>query len=101
LTPSITDIIVKILVEVLSVFSLATKQIKQGRLSECILADNYALTQIASEKFANRLLREREIEAVLERLDRLTEEEARMTVVQTLELVHVLVNNIKIVMDSE
>jgi hypothetical protein len=29
-----TDIIVKILIEVLSVLALATKQIKQGRLSK-------------------------------------------------------------------
>ena len=40
-----TDIIVRILVEVLSVFALATKQIKQGRLSKCILANKYPPTQ--------------------------------------------------------
>ncbi|KAH9173216.1 hypothetical protein EDB89DRAFT_1905501 [Lactarius sanguifluus] len=33
LTPSMTDIIVKIMVELLSVFALATKQIKQGRFN--------------------------------------------------------------------
>jgi hypothetical protein len=36
-SPSMTDIIVKIVVELLSVFSLATKQIKQGRFSECVV----------------------------------------------------------------
>ena len=41
-----------------------------------------------------------EIEAVLQRLDRLTTEEARMTVTQTLEIVYGLVNNVKLVMDS-
>jgi hypothetical protein len=34
ISPSMTDIIVKIMVELLSVFSLATKQIKQGRFSK-------------------------------------------------------------------
>ena len=34
-TPMMTDIIVKILVELLAVLALATKQIKQGRFSEC------------------------------------------------------------------
>ncbi|KAH8991483.1 hypothetical protein EDB86DRAFT_1607418 [Lactarius hatsudake] len=63
LTSSMTDIIVKILVELLSVFALATKQIKQGRF----------------KKFAKKLLGESEIEAVLQRLDRLTQEEGRMT----------------------
>jgi hypothetical protein len=34
-TPIMTDIIVKIMVELLSVLALATKQIKQGRFSKC------------------------------------------------------------------
>ncbi len=37
LTPSMTDIIVKIIVELLSVLALATKQTKQGRFSKLIL----------------------------------------------------------------
>jgi hypothetical protein len=41
-----------------------------------------------------------EIEAVLQRLDRLTQEEARMTGVQTLEVVHRLVSNVRVVMDG-
>jgi hypothetical protein len=41
-----------------------------------------------------------DIEAVLQRLDRLTMDEARMTVTQTLEVVYGLVNNVKSVMDS-
>ena len=41
-----------------------------------------------------------DIEAVLQRLDRLTDDEARMTVTQTLQIVYGLVNNVKMVMDS-
>ena len=52
------------------------------------------------EKFARKLLREREIEAVLQRLDRLTHEESRMTVAQTMEVVHGLMNNVKVVMNG-
>jgi hypothetical protein len=40
------------------------------------------------------------VEAVLQRLDRLTQEEAKTTATQTLELVHGLVKNIKAVMDG-
>ena len=40
------------------------------------------------------------MEAVLERLDRLTREEAQTTATQTLELVYGLVKNIKVVMDG-
>jgi hypothetical protein len=34
LTPAIADIVIKILVEVLSTLAMATRQVKQGRLSE-------------------------------------------------------------------
>jgi len=40
------------------------------------------------------------VEAVLQRLDRLTQEEARTTATQTLEVVYGLVKNIKVVMDG-
>ena len=41
-----------------------------------------------------------EVEAILQRLDRLTHEEARVTVAHTLDVVHGLVNNLKVVMDG-
>ncbi|KAH9958628.1 hypothetical protein BJV74DRAFT_404579 [Russula compacta] len=81
---SMFDIVTKIMVEVLSVLSLATKQIKEGRL----------------KKFAKKLLGEAEIEAVLQRLDRLTLDEARITGSETLQVVHGLVTNIKLFMDN-
>jgi hypothetical protein len=36
-TPALTNVLVKIIVELLSTLALATKQVKQGRLSESIL----------------------------------------------------------------
>ncbi len=95
-----TGIIVKIMVEVLSVLALATKQIKQGRLSKLTVTSNLAIAQCATEKFAKKLLGEGDIEAVLRRLDRLTQDEARMTVAQTLGLVYGLVGNMKVVMEG-
>ena len=101
LTEGMMDILVKIMVEVLSVLALATKQIKKGRLSKFIPFYYSALSQNASEKFARVLLKGGgDIEAVLQRLDRLTQEEARMTVTQTLEVVYGLVSSVKLVMDS-
>ena len=58
------------------------------------------IAQHGIEKFAKKLLGESEIEAVLQRLDRLTQEEGRMTVAQTLEVVHGLVNSVKVVMNG-
>ncbi len=87
------------MVEVLSVLSLATKQIKQGRLSKsfCIISI-HLVRDVGLEKFAKKLLGESEIEDVLHRLDRLTLDEARMTGTETLQVVHGLVTNIKLVM---
>jgi hypothetical protein len=56
------------------------------------------VTQCAAEKFTKKLLGEDEIETVLQRLDRLTQDEARMTVAQTLGVVHGLMGNMKVVM---
>ena len=58
------------------------------------------MAQHCVEKFAKKLRGDREIEAVLQRLDRLTQEEGRMTVAQTLEVVHGLMNNVKVVMNG-
>jgi hypothetical protein len=55
---------------------------------------------LGAEKFAKKLLRESDIEAVLQRLDRLTADEARVTVTQTLQVVHGLVTNMGVVMNG-
>jgi hypothetical protein len=57
-------------------------------------------TQRDAEKLVKKLLGENEVEAVLQRLDRLTQDEARMTAAQTLEVVYGLVQNMKVVMDG-
>jgi hypothetical protein len=88
------------MVELLSVLALASKQIKQGRFGECAVACIYisSVTQYTLEKSTKRLLGESEIEAVLQRLDRLTQDEARISVAQTLGVVHSLVGNVKTVL---
>ena len=78
---------VKIIVELLEVHALATEQIKQGRFSKFVFADLSHLAQRGAEKLAKTLIGENNIEAVLQRLDRLTMEESRMTVTQTMKVV--------------
>jgi hypothetical protein len=95
-----TDIIIRIMIEVLSVFALATKQMRQGRFSKCAIRYTSPMAQCVIEKFAKKLLGESEIEAVVQRLNRLTQDEARMTVAQTLGVVHGLVGNMKVVMEG-
>ena len=59
-----------------------------------------SVAECSTEKFAKKLSGEGEIEAVLQRLDRLTQEEARITVAQTLSVVHGLVGSVKEVMEG-
>ena len=99
-TPILTEAIVKIMVELLSVLALASKQIKQGRFSKCALKYTMFVAQCAAEKFTKKLLGESEIETVLQRLDRLTQDEARITVAQTWGVVHGLVESVKAVMEG-
>ena len=97
-----TEIVVKILVELLSALALVTKKIKQGKPSKSIFGEVlYSLTRCNAEKIVKRLLGEKDVEAVLQRLGRLTENEAQMTAAQTLEVVHGLVQNMKEVIDGE
>jgi hypothetical protein len=102
-TPILTEVIVKIMIELLSVLALASKQIKQGRFSECAVTYTVyisSVTQHGTEKFTKKLLGESEIESVLQRLDRLTQDEARVSVAQTLGVVHSLVGNVKTVLEG-
>jgi hypothetical protein len=48
-----------------------------------------------------KLLGEKDVEAVLQRLDRLTQDEARITAAQTLEVVYGIMQNMRVVMDGE
>ena len=102
-TTAMSEMVVKILVELLSTLALVTKQIKQGKTSEFIYRDILCcLTQYNVEKFAKKLFGgEKDVEAVLQRLDRLTQEEARITAAQTLEVVFGLIQNMRVVLDGE
>ena len=53
------------------------------------------------EKLVGKLVGEKKMEAMVQRLDRLTQDEARQTIAQILKVVHGLVENMKVVMDGE
>jgi hypothetical protein len=59
------------------------------------------VTQHNAVKFVKKGFGEKEVKAVLERLDRLTHDEARTTASQTLEVIHGLVQNMRVVMDGK
>ena len=66
---------------------------------QCLLLAQ-SIIRLPAEKFARKLLGEKDIESVLQRLDRLTLEESRMTATQTLDVVYGLVNNMQVVMEG-
>ena len=53
-----------------------------------------------AEKYAKKLLGEKEIELVFDRLDRLTLEESKMTIAQTYDIVCRLVNKMQVIMEG-
>jgi hypothetical protein len=53
------------------------------------------------EKLVRKLFGEKKMEEMAQRLDRLTQDEARQTVAQILKVVYSLVRNLKVVMDGE
>ena len=53
------------------------------------------------EKLVQKLVGEKKMEAMVQRLDRLTQDEARQTVAQILKVVHGLMENMKVVMGGE
>jgi len=59
------------------------------------------LTKRNAVKLVKKILGENEIEAVLQRIDRLTVDEARATAAQTLDVVYGLVQNMRAVLDGE
>ncbi|KAH9175546.1 hypothetical protein EDB89DRAFT_1903675 [Lactarius sanguifluus] len=83
-TDAMTDIIVKIMVEVLNIFAIATKEMKQGQ----------------AKKFLKKLVGRKDIEDALKRLDRWTQEEARMASAQILRLAHSVDDKMKNVDDK-
>jgi hypothetical protein len=90
-TPTVDEIVVKIMAELLSTLALTTKELMHGRRSECILADMLLSTQYNAERFLKKTSKKKDAEAVLRRLDRLSQTEARTTAAETLKVVHSLV----------
>jgi hypothetical protein len=77
-TTEMMDIIIQIMVEVLSILGIATKEIKQGRMSSISCTNMSLLTERCSEKYGKKLIGRTDMEDALKRLDKLTQEEARM-----------------------
>ena len=90
----------KILVEVLGILAIATKEIKQGRPSESIQKDRLSFAHIDLEKYLAKLVRKKDMEDILKRLDLLTQEEARMATAEVLKITKGINDKAKVLIDG-
>ena len=86
------DTVTAILVEVLNLIGIVTREIKQGRISKGFVYkySKLSLTRQFSEKYLVKLIRKKDVEDVLKNLDRLTQEEARMAAAQLLKVTNAI-----------
>jgi hypothetical protein len=96
------DTVTAILVEVLNFIGIATKEIKQGRISKSFVYKyrKLSLTRQFSEKYLMKLIGKNDVEDALKRLDRLTQEEARMAAAQLLKVTNTIDNRVEGIADN-
>ncbi|KAF8264934.1 hypothetical protein EI94DRAFT_1702879 [Lactarius quietus] len=99
-TEAMKDIIVKIMVQVLELFAIVTKEMGQGRASESNPDDTFPVAERDLEKYLKKLIGRKDIEDALDRMDRLTQEEARMATAQVLKLAHLVKDSVEMVSDK-
>jgi hypothetical protein len=83
-TAALTDVIVKIMVEVISILGIVTKEIGQGKLSTSFRVNIYANVDVRAERFFKKLAGMKDVEDGLQRMDKLTQEEALMAAAEGL-----------------
>lgn len=95
-----TDVIVRIMVEVLSILAIMTTEIKQRRRGE-LIADNFGLlADLRLEKYLKKLLGRNDVEDALKRLDTLTQEEAQMAIVEVLKVTRNVDDKVDVLIDG-
>jgi hypothetical protein len=73
---------------------------KAERVSPCCINSVSLLTNISSEKYLKKLVGRTDIEDALKRLDKLTQEEARMATAQVLKITHTVDDRVARVTDK-
>lgn len=88
-TEIMTDAIVKVMADVLCILAIATRDINQSRASEFLPGDESILfVYISLERFLRKLGRRKDIEVALQRLEKVTVEEARRVANEVLKATH-------------
>src|SRR5579863_5646688 len=69
LTPSMTELLGKIMAQVLSILALSTKEMQEGRISMSISFDIISMIDYKIERFLKRLMGRTAVEDSLQQLD--------------------------------
>ena len=83
-TKAMMAVIVEIMVQVISILGIVTKEIKEGRTSRLLLVYIFPNLTFYAEKFAKRLFGINHLNGAFQQLDKLTQEEALMAEAETL-----------------
>jgi archaellum component FlaC len=99
-TSAMKDIIVKIMVEVLSILGIVTKEIRQGQTSTYLTVDKSPQIYLSAVAFLKKRIGRKDVEEALRRLDHLTQEEARMAAAEVLTIACAIDDKVKAVDDK-
>ena len=83
-----TDMIIKVMVEVLDILGIATKEMKQSRASEAILLIQMLEAQLSLEKILKKVAGITKLEVALKNLDKMMNEEVPMVIAEMLKVTH-------------
>ena len=96
-TSAMGEILVKVMVEVLSILAIATKEINQSSTSALIRGDGQSfLAHSSPEAFLKKLVGRTDVEDALQRLDKLTQDEVWMATAEGLRTTHGIDNRINV-----
>ena len=88
LTNESTELLGKIMAQLVLILALSTKAMMDKRISELTRPLCFPLADCDSEKILKKLVGKKEVEDALSQLDMLTKEESLMVVVRNLEIAH-------------
>ena len=95
-----TDMMVNIIVEVLDILGTATKEMKQSRASEFMLYMRSFETYTCAEKILKKIAGITKLEDGLKKLDKMTNEEARMANAEAMRLAYDIDKKVEGLIDS-
>ena len=85
-TKAMMAVIVEIMVQVISILGIVTKEIKEGPISRSFLVDIFPILTFHAEKLSKRLFGINRLNDAFQQLDKLTQEEVLMAETEILEI---------------